>query len=210
MPHTTTNSVLHPSNRHTFVQLLALYHDAFPPEERKPPETLHQMLASPHYRFWSTQRDQHLLAFAIVHISSVCDVVLLEYMAVHPAHRGQGLGRRLLQSLLYETTLPVLIEVESDTPASSEQSPRTKRKQFYRSLGAREIAGLRYLMPQVSTGTPPPMDLLVVFPNPRQSLTKSSLLSWLTSLYTEVYAQSAADARLTAMLATLPDEIPLL
>lgn len=208
-----TVSLLNPANHRAFEQLLELYREAFPPEERKPPETLHQMLIHPDYRVWSTHRDQQLVAFVIVHLSPTCDIALLEYMAIHSALRGQGIGRHLLEyilPLLHEAHRSVLIEVESDKPVSADQSARTKRKQFYSSFGARELIGLHYLMPQVATGTPPPMNLLLLSAIPRLTLPKPTLHAWLTSLYIEVYRQRPTDPRLTTMLASLPEEIPLL
>ena len=181
------------------------------------------MLARPDYRFWISQHEKQIVAFAIVHISSLHRIALLEYMAVHPDLRGRGLGRGLLEHLLPRLRAAqrsLVIEVESDKPATPDRSLRTRRKQFYLSFNARQIAGLAYLMPQVSTGTPPPMDLLVCLAQPSlaesssspslHTLAKPILRSWLTGIYVEVYGQSSADPRLVDMLATLPDTITLL
>ncbi len=170
------------------------------------------MLTRPDYSFWIAQRDAQVIAFAIVHASSTHSIALLEYLAVHHSLRGLGLGRRLLQHIfpvLLEAHRSVLIEVESDQAAAPEPSLLSRRKQFYQRFGAHQIAGLCYRMPQVSSGTPPPMDLLLYPAAPKQTLSRSTLRDWLTSLYVEVYSQSSADPRLTTMLASLPEEIPL-
>ena len=195
-----------------FPQLLTLYQHAFPAAERKPPALLREMISSTSYRFWIAQRGQQLLAFAILMDTAACEVTLLEYLAVHPDLRGRGIGRHLLQSLLPSLQAlqrVLLIEAESELGSPAEASLRTRRKQFYRSFGAREIAGLRYLMPTVSTGTPPPMNLLACTFDATLTLPKPRLRSWLTSLYVEVYQQSQTDPRLVDMLADLPEAIPL-
>ena len=146
-----------------FAQLLTLYQHSFPAEERKPPNLLRRMISHPSYSFWIAQRAQQLLAFSILVNTATSEATLLEYMAVHPDLRSRGIGRHLLQSLLpslQASQRVLLIEAESENEVSAESLLNMRRKQFYRSFGAREIIGLRYLMPAVSTGTPPRMNLL--------------------------------------------------
>ncbi len=195
-----------------FTTLLALYTAAFPAEERKSAPQLRNMLHRPDYRFLLAQEGDEVLGFAILFRSETTPIALLEYLAVLPDARGRGIGRWLSQQVVAETDTrqrPLLIEVESDRAATPGQAQRRRRKQFYRSGGAREIAGLCYLMPSVSTAPPPPMELLLhAHPQPA-AVPRANLKQWLKTLYMEVYHQSLKDPRLGQMLDPLPTDIPI-
>ena len=61
---------------------------------------------------------------------------MLDYLAVKPAFRGQGVGRAalgLMGEQYYEKGL--FVEIESPFEPGSDQPMRQRRKQFYRSCG---------------------------------------------------------------------------
>ena len=193
-----------------FAALLHIYTAAFPPEERKPAAQLRTMLYRPDYRFLLAQHREEVLGFAILFRSETTPVALLEYLAVHPAARGRGIGRWLFEQVVAATGTaqrPLLIEAESDREATPGQADRLRRKQFYRSLGAGEINGLLYLMPQVSTAPPPPMELLLHAQPLPTTISRDDLHEWLQALYTEVYNQAPEEPRLRQMLESLSSAI---
>lgn len=196
-----------------FAALLNIYTAAFPPEERKPVSWLRTMLHSPAYRFLLAQHREQVLGFAILFRSETTPIALLEYLAVHPDARGEGVGRWLFNQVVNvtgTTQCPLLIETESDRASTPGQAERHRRKQFYRSGGAREIDGLRYLMPQVSTSPPPAMELLIHAQPQPATVPLADLRQWLQALYAEVYGQGHADGRLLDMLGNLPPSIAVL
>lgn len=195
-----------------FTALLRLYTEAFPPEERKPAAGLRTMLPQPRYRFLVAEQGGVVVGFAILMQAETARVTLLEYFAIQPACRGQGIGRALLQEILLSLNTaecPLLIEVESDRDPTPDQAQRHRRKQFYRAAGARQIAGLRYLMPQIATLPPPPMELLLFAGPMPASLPKQRVHSWLRAVYTEVYGQTPDDPRPHHMLSELPKRVTL-
>ena len=195
-----------------FDHLIQLYTDAFPASERKSTSTLHRMLHDASYRFFVAKREETFVGFAIAKHCAGKEVALLEYMAVSPGHREQGLGRELYKAvagMLRRTSPALLIEVESDHLPGPEQASQARRKAFYHRQGARQIAGLHWLMPAVADTEPPPMDLLL-HSDTTSMISKTTLRHWLQSIYVEVYDQPANDARIQAMLALLPDSILLL
>ncbi len=193
-----------------FTASLRLYTEAFPPEERKPAAQLRAMLRQPRYRFLIAEQAGLPVGLAILMQAETAKVALLEYLAVQPESRGHGIGRWLLLQVLHSvdtTTCPLLIETESDREHSPDQALRQRRKQFYRAAGAREVIGLRYLMPAVSTLLPPPMQLMLFAQPMPASLPKQRLHPWLAALYSEVYRQPPNDSRLAEMLRDLPEAI---
>ena len=170
------------------------------------------MLAQPAYRFYIAHLGDTFLGFGVVALLSETEVALLEYLAIHTGMRGRGLGRLLFGEIaraVHRDRSTLLIEVESDRQGSPGFELQTRRKRFYRSLGAREIAGLLWLMPEVAEAPPPPMEMLA-HGELASALGRHTLQHWLTRLYVEVYGQSPDDSRLTAMMASLPATVPLI
>jgi hypothetical protein len=102
----------------------------------------------------------------------------------------------------------LLLEVESDRMEGAERELRARRKGFYRTLGAREITGLQWIMPPQGDVLPPPMEMLVMG-LAEGSVSREQLRAWLRGIYVEVYGQGAEDERIGSMLANLPQDVPL-
>jgi GNAT superfamily N-acetyltransferase len=188
---------------------MALYEEAIPASERKSRAQIASMMREPGYRFLAAFVAERLVGFAIVYRFRGERLSLLEYMAVDPAHRSQGIGGQLFRAALglSDAETPLLLEVDSDREPSEDHSQRVKRKRFYNRLGCREIAGLNYILPIGQH--PPGMNLLVHDPQ-CHDLDRATVLHWLTLLYVEVYGCSASDPRIAVMAASLPEKIALI
>ena len=198
-----------------FRQLFAIYASSITPREQKPEEWLRAMVAAPEYRVSVAQRDGRVLGFSILFVPPGEGFTLLEYMAVTPEKRGHGFGGELfLQTAEHSITtagtrLPVVLEIDSDREASADRAMRTRRAGFYRRLGCAKIAGLEYRMPLQGAGAPPEMDLMLHRPEPPAPLARGDLQRWLQTIYRDVYRCSPDDPRIAAMMAPLPDPVPV-
>lgn len=194
-----------------FDALVRIYKAALPASERKGVEALRVMLARPDYEFLLARRDDEVLGFAIVIRLAGGEACLLEYMAVDVAHRGGGIGSFLFRaSVASAGAQTLLLEVDAEDPAAPDAEERVRRRAFYRRLGCRQVAGLRYLMPAVTRERPPSMGLFVLREPLPARIPKAELQSWLECLYVSVYGRSPADPLIGEMLAPLPAEIPLI
>jgi ribosomal protein S18 acetylase RimI-like enzyme len=199
---------IHSGSDPAFAELVGIYTESHPESERKPASLLASMIERPEYRFLVVSQGTFVVGFSISIYFLHSDAALLEYMAVTPNRRGQGIG----QFLFKETVKPkedaerfLLAEVDSDREQSADKSERSRRKGFYRRLGCREVEGLRYLMPTVSSAKPPAMDLLVYRRELPKSIERTRLRKWLESCYVEVYGMKASDPRIESMLNNLPE-----
>ena len=82
------------------------------------------------------------------------DVVILDYLAVHPGKRGQNIGSWVMNRILHSFDKPVLVEIESTL---ADPSPvKVRRKNFYLRNGLRpnpyEISLAGVPMETLSTG----------------------------------------------------------
>lgn len=195
-----------------FAALLDLYMVSFPPEERKPAAQLRTMVHQPDYQFLVALLLGEVAGLAVLFHSQKIPLSLLEFLAVRPEVRGRGIGRWLFGQTVAQTDTaqrPLLIEAESDLTSTAGQPERRRRKQFYRSLGAGEINGLHYLMPQVANTPPPPMELMLHAQPQPVTVLRADLRQWLHTIYTQVYNQAAEDPRLRRMLDPLPAAVPV-
>jgi hypothetical protein len=191
-----------------FEELVAIYREALPSSERKSSTQLAAMIEKPGYVFLVLIVDGRVVGFAI----SVCfgrsDACLVEYMAVAADRRGQGLGNLLFKSLVEMPEVRdgyLLAEVESELAPSDDHLDRVRRKRFYRRLGCMQVEGLDYLMPAVSSSTPPAMDIMVRRRDPPEEISKDLLRMWLEDIYMNVYSQASSDPRIDKMLENLPE-----
>lgn len=118
-----------------------IYEEAFPPSERKPLDFILSAAAQGRYRLWVVSTNPcavaGLVILAYAHVGET-RYALLDYLAVSPLCRGQGLGHQILP-LIYDHCradgTPLLLEIEDpDTPAEN-QAQRRRRKAFYSSCG---------------------------------------------------------------------------
>ena len=196
-----------------FRQLFAIYQISITPREQKPEDWVRAMVVAPEYRVWVAKADGRVLGFSFLFLPPDEGFALLEYMAVSSEQRGQGLGSELFQRTVARTTtpegleLPVLLEIDSDREASSDQAVRTRRERFYRRLGCVKIADLRYLMPLGGVGPVPEMDLMLYRADAQARVARGDLKRWLQSIYRDVYHCSPDDPRIVQMLQALPDPV---
>jgi ribosomal protein S18 acetylase RimI-like enzyme len=186
-----------------FGALVRIYTESLPASDRKSMDALRQMIARPEYFFLAAVDADAVVGFAIAIAFLDSDAALLEYMAVDRARRGIGIGASLFRATAARPELCgryLLVEVES-------AAARTKK--FYRQLGARQIEGLAYRMPPVSSTQPPAMDVLVFGEKLPDALERHLVRAWLAQCYGQVYGIGEDDPRIDAMLNGLPDTIRL-
>jgi ribosomal protein S18 acetylase RimI-like enzyme len=183
--------------------LIALYEAAFLASERKPSAVVRAMASDPAYRVGVARQGGAVVGFAILFRFPGGGLALLEYMAVDPEHRAQGIGEALFRDAVsgLDAGVTLTVEVEADAAPHPDQADRARRKAFYRRLGCLEVEGLDYRVPL--PGGPPPMNLMVWRPTATE-VVGVKLRDWLGRLYRDGYGVGDHDPRFTAMTAGLP------
>jgi len=198
-----------------FRELYEIYATAIAAREQKPEAWICAMVRAPEYRVWVRKGAGRVTAFSILFSPPAERFALLEYMAVAAERRNRGVGSELFQQTVERAatperpTLPILLEIDSDREASSDQPIRTRRQQFYRRLGCVRISGLHYILPLPGEGPPPEMDLMVYSAEPLRQLPKTELERWLRTIYRDVYRCSSDDPRIVQMLHDESDPVRL-
>lgn len=178
-----------------------LYEASFPPEERTPFADLQDGLTSGLRRLWL---EDSALAFAITTALRTDDEdLLLEYIAVDPAHRSEGIGRSMIRDLLDQHVGPIVLEVEE--PVVSSDPYAARRIEFYERLGARQIPfSDTYKMPDLNGDGVLPMRLLDMAPERRTHAWGPEMVRDLvTHIWTDAYTRDPRDRRLRAVLQSI-------
>jgi GNAT superfamily N-acetyltransferase len=188
-----------PGDRGLLDQLERLYASAFPASERKPASFLRTAAGREDYSLLALISGDRADGLALVYRSPGSAFALLEYMAVAPGRRGEGLGRRLFTAVAGRNPgRALLVEVES----ANDRDPDSRRRiAFYRDLGCRELRGVDYVMPKVSSAAPPPMSLLACG---CAAVTADSLRAWLEEIMDRVYSAPDPAGLVEPMLAASP------
>ena len=112
-----------------------LYFSAFPLEERKPFELILEKSDAGYVEILAIESDEG--DFLGLAISISCDdLLLLDYFAVMPQCRGQGVGTQALELLLKRYTgRRFFLEIENTQAAGPDVDQRLRRKAFYSAGG---------------------------------------------------------------------------
>lgn len=123
-----------PSGFSRWFQLFCLYRTAFPRAERKPFGFIRKAYREGRTDIWCILRGGSFLGFAATMNSPT--LVMLDYLAIAPKYRGQGIGTAALTRIMAKyADRAFILEIESPFEPGAEQETRQKRKQFYVNCG---------------------------------------------------------------------------
>jgi GNAT superfamily N-acetyltransferase len=135
-------------------QVKALYEGSFPAEERQATEEVQSLIDSGQIRLDVTRDTEGQVmaySFVSIHDQGALKFAHLDFIAVQPGGRSQGVGtehfKRLVQNLQRENPQYAGMSLEMEDPnapglSTEEQAARQFRSKFYERLGARnELPG---------------------------------------------------------------------
>ena len=116
------------------LRIRRLYKEAFPISERKPFSIIKSMAKRGKTDLWYLE-DEDGFAGLCATINGP-DTVLIDYLAIAGKRRGQGVGTRVLSSLLeHYKDYGVLIEIEEIDENADNNEERIRRRNFYLRAG---------------------------------------------------------------------------
>ena len=127
-----------PAGLFDWLRIYKLYRLAFPKEERKPFSTIISKYRQGIFDVWCICRDGKFsgIATTINH----GDLILIDYLAISPACRSQGIGSAALQLLKDKYVgKDLLLEIESVYEDHPEKALRLRRKAFYLNCGMKPM-----------------------------------------------------------------------
>lgn len=183
-----------------FGACLEILTDSIPASERLSEARLKALLASGRYRLYAFHDSSSKVAgSAVLYFSQARPVALLDYMAVRPELRGQGIGSALFREVskvaTHDASAPnwLVLEVDDDREGTQEERRLNHRRiEFYRRLGARLLTNVPYLFPSDSA-EPVPMRLMVLPLRSDSSLSPADLRLAIQDIFRGVHGRSGND-----------------
>jgi ribosomal protein S18 acetylase RimI-like enzyme len=197
---------IHDPRDPAFAEALGIYERAFPPNERQRPELIRELLEKQLYRMVVGRLGEQVVCMALLWAPGDKRFLLLDYLAVHEQYRGLGMGHNLLRALCAMPGIAgkyLLIEAE-DPQHGLNREMRTRRVAFYRRNGARQLLGVRYILPPLSGDAPTEMILMILPDFPEGSLPGSLVRELVISIYAGLYGRGPDDLLLRQILESIP------
>lgn len=124
-------------------KVYADYLAIFPEDERKPIEWLETSFQKGYIEFIKIIEKDNLVGFMILQKVQENGYLGLDYFAILPAYRNQGLGSKALEMLIQKETRKKGIFVEIEKVGlgknETENEQREKRQRFYQKLGFQKL-----------------------------------------------------------------------
>ncbi|PAD32198.1 GNAT family N-acetyltransferase [Paenibacillus sp. 7523-1] len=163
-----------------FDQVFEIMKQSFPESEYR--EYAHQkrLLANPRYHLFTEKNDQN----EVIGFLAGWEFEKFRYIenvAVSPAIRGGGIGRRMMERFIKKSDIPVVLEVELP-----EDDLKRRRIGFYKRLGF-QLEDYPYVQPALREGQRALPLQIMSYPAP---LTSSEFETVRNVLYKEVYGAS--------------------
>ena len=199
-----------------FDETLDIYRTSYSPVETKPTEMVTNLLITDsNYHLFVVKGEESVVAMALLYRFDDLKTCLLDYMAVAKGQQRKGIGRSLLLYLLeffrqrIDVPVGMLLEIQKeDVEDIAERKDRSDRIRFYNSLGAKNMSGVRYLVPP-QAGSEPEETYLMIIPTRRiNSIPRESVLRNVQSIYSRVYQYTKGDL-LTRVSESVTDPVAI-
>lgn len=192
--------------------VIDIYTEAFPPNERHSPEVIRHRLAHGRYRLIVGRVKDEIIFFALLWPLKGTKFVLLDYMATKGGYRGRGTGAAFLQEIQASPELAgKFLVLELESPASGEnREQRLKRLEFYRQQGAKELQGVPYFMPGLAGGSPTEMILMILPEYDEGRIDARVVRKLIAQIYRELYDRHANDPLSNSFISGITGSIRLI
>lgn len=146
-------------NSFEFKQSINIYENSFPSNETRPFEDIVNMLKNDkNYHLIASLNNNSVIGISLMYIFRSLNFGLLDYMAITPSYRGQGVGKKIFNftfkklSSIISNGIGLLIEIQKENNLLNQQERtiRKKRIRFYNKLGVKFLDIVNYLLPPIS------------------------------------------------------------
>ncbi len=195
-----------------FSEAMKIYLDSFSAKERQSIELIQKQIKENRNKLFIGIIRNDLVVFSLIYKFKNPKFYLLDYYGVNQNYRNQKIGTFFLKALFKEMKLDeneifLIFEVE-DPLYGINRNEKIRRVQFYRSLGVRQIGGMKYILPPLDAGKESTDMIIMIYPIPKhRSITQETLLSLVKELYIEKYNRNPNDPLLTKCLGFIPKNI---
>jgi hypothetical protein len=203
--------ILKTSHCPEFQELLAIYHDAFPPEERQPDCILQENIDKGFSCAFIATDKNRVMFFLHAYDVPQTNLVFLDYAATHPSYRGNGICRQFFkQAFSLFGHDRILFGQQEDPNYGENRTVKRRRLAYFGSMGFRYLRNVPFMLPDHSGGTTiTPMVLCAMTRNPVPMLPGPLIAKAIRFIFIQVYRCNEDDELLHQNLCVIPGEIVL-
>jgi hypothetical protein len=194
-----------------FESALEIYDISFPLAERQPLDRIIERVESGKCKMYVVLiNDNLVVGMALLWNFSECQIMLLDYFAITPSYRNQGLGKLFLEQINSKVISEnKILGLEIEHPKrGNNMSQRISRMNFYLDKGAKILTNVKYSMPALDGSEDIEM-LLLLLVNARVNVNASELKNFLINIYSKVYLLDKESILVKNVLSKIPNHIKL-
>ncbi len=197
---------------HRIELALNIYEVSFPENEKQSISIIKNRMKKNISRMFIGEIEKEVVLMSLVFILKKSEFILLDYMAVHPNYKGQGVGSSFLQFItkkLLDENKYFVLEVENPN-YGEDNLEKKKRVSFYQKNGVMKLKDVNYILPPLNGSKPTEM-ILMILPNYGNGVIEGDKVKILIKLiYQEVYNRDKEDIFLSSFINTIPLEVELI
>ncbi len=156
----------------------------FPIEEMKSREHMETLLNDKSNVYYKEEGPKHVLMYVETE-----DFVFVDYLFVSSAARGEGLGKKLLDSLKTKNK-PILLEVE---PVDNSEPDTEKRLKFYAREDFSHAQKIGYNRRSLATGEETILEILYWAPPESSNADEQQVFNAMKTTYEEIHTYKDQD-----------------
>ncbi|MGN6624213.1 MAG: GNAT family N-acetyltransferase [Candidatus Nitrosocosmicus sp.] len=183
-------------NSTEFKQSIELYKNSFPYNETRRSEDIESLLKKDENYYLIVSLYNNLVnGISLMYVFRSLNFGLLDYIAIDPAFRSQGLGKKTFK-FTYEklvTIIPngigLVMEVQKENDLDKEgKDARKNRIKFYNSLEVKLLHKVNYFLPQIHSDTKEEEMHLLIKPLVKTDyLTREQVFMCIENIYRTIY-----------------------
>ncbi len=195
-----------------FEEAIRIYVESFPENERRPIVSIKEMIKSGRSHLMIGKRGNEIVLMSLLYPLKGTPFVLVDYLATAKEYRSTGMGRAFLRHILDKTeeVQPNFFLIEIENPYLDKDETKIKRLEFYKSLGMKELRGVRYVLPPFQGTEPVELILMLFSREDADHLTGEMVRNLVIQLFGELYDRFKGDDFLALTLSSIPDSVPLI
>jgi len=184
-------------NSFEFKQSINIYENSFPFNETRPFEDIVNMLRNDkNYHLIVSLNNNSVIGISLMYIFRSLNIGLLDYMAISPSYRGQGLGKEIFNFTfeklcsIITNGIGLLIEIQKENNLldHQEMTIRKNRIGFYNKLGVKLLDKVNYLLPPIYSSIKEEEMYLLIKPIKKiYYLSKEQVIRYINIIYSTIY-----------------------
>lgn len=204
-------------NSFEFKQSIDIYKNSFPYNETRSTGDIIDMLENDkNYHLIVSLNNNSVVGISLLYIFRSLNFGLLDYIAVTPSYRGQGVGQKIFNftfkklSSIIPNGIGLLIEIQKENILDQqEMTIRKNRIRFYRTLGVKLLDKVNYLLPPIHQASKDEEMYLMIKPiEKKYYLLKDQVIQYIHNIYSTIYKYTGNDL-LDTISFNMPEKIIL-